>query len=86
MGVHRYRAHTLRRQLVVLVLHQGDERAHHNCQPWQKERGQLINHRLAAARRHDYKCIFAGEDRIERFPLPGPEIGVAKAFPEQLSG
>src|SRR3954462_12721082 len=86
MGVHRYRADALRRELVVLVLHQGDQWAHYNGESGEKERRQLINHRLAAAGRHDYQCIFAGKHRIQRFPLSRPEIGVAKAFLEQLSG
>lgn len=86
MRMHRYGADALRRELVMLVLHQCDQRAHYDGESREQESGQLINHGFAAAGGHDYEGIFAAQYRIERLPLARTKIRVAKSFLEQLSG
>ena len=44
---------------VHLIFHQGNERRNHNRRSFHQKRGQLVTHRLAAARRHKHKNIFA---------------------------
>ena len=53
MRVHRERVDAVRRELVLLVLHQRDQRAHDDSEAGKHQRRQLIDERLAAARRHD---------------------------------
>ena len=86
MGVHRDGAHALGGKLVVLVLHQGDERADDDRKTRQQECGKLIDQRLSASRRHHYQCVTTRENGVERFPLAPSELLMAKAIPEQLAG
>ena len=54
--------------------------------PGQQDGGELIDQRLAAAGRHYDQRILAGENGVDRLPLAGPEILMAKALGEQLTG
>ena len=83
--MHRYRADTLRRELVVLVLHQGDERTYDDRQPREYNAGQLIDERFAASGRHDDECVLSGKYGIDRLPLAGTEVTMTKSFMKQLS-
>ena len=84
--MHRHRADALRGQLVVLILHEGDEWAHDDGETGQQDRGKLIDERLPAARGHYHQSIFSGENSSKRLPLARPEIAMAKALREQLTG
>jgi hypothetical protein len=55
--VHGQRIHPLRGELVLLVLHQRDERTHDDRQPGQQESGKLIDDRLSTPRRHDHQRV-----------------------------
>src|SRR5689334_5695455 len=74
---------TLRRHLVLLVLHQCNERTHHNCQAWGCESSELINERFSTAGWHDDECVSALEQRLDRLPLSFTEIIMAEAFTQQ---
>ena len=70
------------RELVLLVLHQGDERADDDGQPGQEQRGQLIDDRFSASRRHHDEGVVSSEHGSDRLPLTGAKIGMAKALVE----
>jgi len=61
-------------ELVVLILHQGDQRRHHQGDAGELERGQLVAQRLAGAGRHDRQGVDAGEDVADGERLPGAEV------------
>jgi hypothetical protein len=66
-------------QLVVLILHQRDQRRHHQRDAGQLERRQLVAQRLARAGRHDRQRVDAGHDVADRQRLAGAERGDAEA-------
>ena len=70
----------------MLVLHQGDEWTHDYGEAGHHNGRKLIDQRLSAARGHYDKRVFSGENSSERLPLAGPEIAMAKALGEQLTG
>jgi len=84
--VHRDRAHALGGKLVVLVLHQCDERADDYRETREQESGKLIDQGLSASRRHHHQCIATTENGVDCVPLTRPELLMAKAIPEQLAG
>ena len=84
--MHRDGADALRRELVVLVLHEGDERADYDGKSGQQQSGQLIDEGFPAPRRHHDKGILPGENGLERRPLTKPEILMPKSIAEQLAG
>jgi hypothetical protein len=73
--VDRPRLHVQLGQLVRLVLHQCDERRHHDCRPRQVQGRQLVAQRLAGAGRHDCDSVAPLDDRLDDFALPGSELG-----------
>jgi hypothetical protein len=72
----------VRRELVLLVLHQRDERADDERQPGQHEGGELVDERLAAARGHDDERVRAAQHGLDRLVLPVLEVVVAEALRE----
>ena len=80
MRVHRERVDAVRGELVLLVLHQRDERTDDDREAREHQRGQLIDERLAAARRHDDERVAPGEHGVDRLPLAFLEILMAKAL------
>ena len=44
---------------IHLVLHQRDERRHHDCRAFHDERRQLVAQALASACRHEHECVIA---------------------------
>jgi hypothetical protein len=77
--VHRERVDALRLQLVLLVLHERDERAHHHREPLQHQRRELVDERLAAARGHDDERVAPPEHLLDRLELA--ELEVVEAEP-----
>ena len=69
MRVHRQRVDAARGELVLLVLHQRDERTDDDRQTLEHQRRQLIDERLTAAGRHDDERVAAREHRLDRLPL-----------------
>ena len=61
-------------ELVVLILHQRDQRRDDERDARQLERGQLIAERLARAGRHDRERVDAGEHVADRERLAGAEL------------
>ena len=61
-------------ELVVLILHQRDQRRHHERHAIELERGQLVAQRLARTGRHDRERVDAGEHVANRERLAGPEL------------
>jgi hypothetical protein len=61
--------HALGRHLVELVLDQRDQRAHHDGDARHDERRQLVQQRLAAARRHDGQQVLVAQQVLERLGL-----------------
>ena len=82
MRVHGERVDAVRGELVLLVLHQRDERTDDDGQPGKHQRGQLVDERFAAARRHDDERVVSVEDGVDRFPLAFLEILMAEAIDE----
>ena len=60
-------------ELVVLILHQRDQRRHDERDAVELERGQLVAQRLAGAGRHDRERVDAGEHVADRERLAGAE-------------
>ena len=81
--MHGERVDAVRVQLVLLVLHERDERADDDRQAGEQERGKLVDDRLPAAGRHDDERVATVEQRLDRFPLAGAEIGMAEALAQQ---
>src|SRR3954467_5753709 len=69
-------------QLILLVLHQRDERADDDGESGEQQRWELVDERLAAAGRHDDERIFSGENSSDRFPLAILEFSMAEALSE----
>ena len=72
------RVHLLDRDIglgcaLLLVLHQRDQRAHHQHRLVQQQRGKLVGEGLAAAGRQQAQHVTAGEDRLQDLALPGPQ-------------
>src|SRR5690242_11076804 len=78
--MHGERIHAVRLQLVLLVLHEGDERAHHYREAGHQQRRKLVDDGLSAPGGHDDEGIASLERRLDRFPLAAPEIGMAEAL------
>src|ERR1700680_1043912 len=85
MRMHRDGAHALGGELVVLVLHQGDERTDDDRETGQQQRRELVNDGFPAPGRHHYQRVFARENGIERLPLARSEILMPKAVMEELA-
>ena len=70
-----------------LIVHEGDEGRHdHRASLSGKERGHLIAHALASARRHKHDGVAAGGHGFDYAPLSGTESAVAVESPEQGQG
>src|SRR5215212_1760864 len=74
MRMHRDSIDTLSFELVLLILHQGDEWAHYYCESRSCECSELIDERLAAAGWHYDECVATIEQSFDRLPLAAPEI------------
>jgi hypothetical protein len=60
-------------QRLALVLHQCDQRRHHERAPGQQHGRELVAQRLAGARGHDRQRVRAGQHAIDHRLLPGPQ-------------
>ena len=85
MRVHCERIDAVRGELVLLVLHERDERADDHRQPGEHERGKLVDERLAAAGGHDDERIAACEQRLDRLPLSFLKILVPEPLDQHTS-
>jgi hypothetical protein len=85
LGVGQRRVH-LRRfdrnigELFLLILHERDERRHHDDRLRQEERGELIAQRFAGAGREDAEDVAPREDGVEQLALTGAEAIDAEAL------
>ena len=77
--MHGERVDAMRVQLVLLVLHQRDERADDDGEARERQRGELVDDRLAAAGGHDDEGVAAGEHGAHRLPLAPTKIRMTKA-------
>lgn len=71
-------------QTLDLILHQGDERRHHEGQPGQERRRELIAERFSLAGRHDYHRIATSQDGPHDVFLTGPELGETELLAKLL--
>ena len=76
-------AHAALHQRVHLVLHQADERRHHQRDARQQQRGQLVAHGFARARGHDAHGVAPLQKRVDELLLPGAKTLVAENRFEQ---
>ena len=83
-GMDGRRGDPLRLQLIDLILHQGDQRAHDERVALVEQRRQLVAERLPCAGGHDHEQVFAGDARFDRLPLSLAEAVEPEAFPQQL--
>ena len=63
---------------IHLVLHQRDERRHHQGRPLERQCGQLVAERLSMARGHDHKRVVSVHDVVDDRPLPRPKFRESK--------
>jgi hypothetical protein len=80
--VHRERVDPARGELVLLILHQRDERAHDDGEPGEHQRRELVDERLPAPRRHDDERVVPLEHRADRLPLAFLEFAMAESLDE----
>ena len=66
-----------------MILHEGDQRRHDECDSVEDHRRQLVAERLAAARGHDDDGVFAREDRLNYFMLAFAEVVEAKVLAQR---
>ncbi len=69
-----------------LVAHERDERAHHQGDPGQGERGDLVADGFPRSGGHDAQRVPAGQDRPHQTVLPRPEGVVAEVPAQRLVG
>src|SRR5581483_6434783 len=74
------RRNVARLELLLLVLHEGDQRRHDDGRLAREERGKLVAERFSAARGQDAEHVAAGEDGLEDLALSGPEGAHAEAL------
>ena len=79
------RAHAELAQRRDLVLHQRDERRHHDADAVPQQRRQLVAEGLPAARRHQHQGVAAFRHRADDVFLPAPEPGVSVHRAQQLA-
>ncbi len=77
-GIERRGPHPGLPQRVDLVLHQRDQRRHHDAEPGAQQRRHLIAQRFAAARRHQHDRIAAGRDVRDDLLLLAAKAGKAE--------
>ena len=65
-------------ELVVLILHQRDQRRHHERDAGELERRELVAQRLAGTGGHDRERVDTREDVADRERLTGAERGQAE--------
>ena len=70
--------HAGRQQGVDLVLHERDERRHDDADAGPHEGRDLVAERLAAAGRHEYERVAAGDQVVDDLLLVGPELAKAE--------
>src|SRR5687767_9600881 len=85
MGVHGDSVDALGIELVLLVLHQCDERADDNCKSGEGYCRQLVNERFAAACGHYDEGVASFQQRFDRLPLSAAEIIMAEALAQQCA-
>ncbi len=73
-GVDGEGVHAQLLQLVRLVLHQRDQRRHHQGEPGEVERGELVDQRLPGAGGHHRHGVAPVEDGADHLLLSGPEL------------
>ena len=79
----RRRRSDLGRQLVDLILHQGDQRGEDERGRGPEHRGELVGQRLAGARGHHGERVAARERRPHDLLLAGPELGEPEVLAER---
>ena len=80
--MHGHRIHALRQQFVVLVFHQGDERGDDDREAVQHHGAELVDQRLAAARRHHDEHVAAFRKGFYGLPLAAAEVFMAEPVAE----
>ena len=78
--VQKRRRHTRLYQRPHLVLHQADQRRHHDGDARQKQRRHLIADGFARTGGHHRQYILPGKQAADDLLLPGAEAVVAKNF------
>ena len=67
-----------RQQRTHLIAHERHQRAHHQRESLQHERGHLVADGLAGTGGHDSQGIAARQDGLHHAVLPGTERSIAK--------
>ena len=76
----------MRGELVLLILHEGNQRTHDDRQPGQEQRGELIHQRLPASRGHHDDGVASLQYSLNRLPLPLLKVAVPEAVVEDRPG
>jgi len=77
-GIEVGRLHAGLDQGADLVLHQRDQRRHHDRRALAQQRGDLVAQRLAAAGGHQHQRVAAGRDLLDDGLLLAAEGGIAE--------
>ena len=73
-------------QRIHLVLHQRNQRRHHQGHPRQAHRGQLVAQRLASPRGHQHQSVLSRQDVGNYLLLKGQKTVVAKVGFQYIPG
>ena len=71
---------------IHLILHQRDQRRHHDADTVAQQGRNLVAQRLAAAGRHQHQCIAARHNVLDDGLLRAAKRGVAECVAKDLLG
>jgi hypothetical protein len=84
-GVEKRRTHAELCQRGHLILHQGDQRRHHDARARPHQRRELVAQRLAAAGGHQHQRIAARHDVVDHGLLAVAERRVAEGLAQDIA-
>ena len=85
-GVEVGRAHAQLLQRFHLVLHQRDQRRHHDAGALAQQRRHLVTQRLAGTGGHQHQAVAAGDQLVHHGGLLATETGEAEDAAQQFEG
>src|SRR5262245_32417002 len=85
MRMHGERVHTDRCELVLLILHERDERTHDDREARAHQRWKLIYESVSGARGGDDERVLSIENGSDRFPLTFLELLMTEAAEKEVT-
>jgi len=83
-GIEEGRLHAELGERIHLILHQRDQRRHHDARARPQQRGNLVAQRFAAAGRHQHQRVAARRDMLDDGLLFAAKGGIAEDIAQDL--